>query len=101
MKTLLSQRFDKSFYAHYLIIIRYLDPVQHPVGVNILHAFGSPHGIPCPCLGNGSVAAFDLKLDDLHSTKRVLAGEQESQCARYQQEHRELRSLHYNPPRPE
>ena len=95
------QVLDQGFDADDLVIVGYLDPMQHPVRIHVLYAFGSPHGIPCPCLGNGSVAAFDLKLDDLHSTKRVLAGEQESQCARYQQEHRELRSLHYNPPRPE
>ena len=73
VETLFRQVLDQRLHTHYLVIIGNLDPVQHPVRVNFLHTFGSPHGIPCPCLGDRSFTAWYVEFDDFGRGERSLA----------------------------
>jgi hypothetical protein len=76
VETLFGQVLDQGLHTHYLIVISNLDPVYHPVRVNILHAFGSPHGIPCPCLCDRSFTAGYVELDDFDRGERGLTSEE-------------------------
>ena len=84
VEPLLGESLYNGVVACYLIIEGDFNPVNHPVGINVLDTFRSPQGIPCPLFGHRSFAGWYGHLDYPRGSERSLACKQSERAGYYE-----------------
>ncbi len=69
IEAFLCKGLDQGVKVCYLVVVGYLHPVDHPVGIHVLYALDSPQGITCPFFGNRSLATRHRELYYLYRAK--------------------------------